>query len=85
MFIVGKLPNNNYGKRRKVYRYENMMTPYDKLKSLPHAKNYLKLGVSLEVLDKLPCHISENQAADQLQRARQKLFKTIHGRTLKTV
>ena len=61
-----------------------MMTPYDKLKSLPNAKDYLKPGISFEILDKLAHQISDNQAADQLQKARQKLFKTIHGRTLKT-
>ncbi len=72
------------GKQRKVYRYENMMTPYDKLKSLPNAKDYLKPGLSFEILDKLAYQISDNQAADQLQKARQTLFKTIHGRTLKT-
>lgn len=72
------------GKQRKIYLYENMMTPYDKLKSLPNAKDYLKPGVSFEILDQLAYKISDNQAADQLQKARQKLFKTIHGRTLKT-
>ncbi len=72
------------GKQRKIYRYENMMTPYDKLKSLPRAKDYLKPGVNFEILDRLAHQISDNQAADQLQKARQKLFKTIHGRTLKT-
>jgi transposase InsO family protein len=72
------------GKQRKIYRYENMMTPYDKLKSLPNAKDYLKPGVSFEILYKLAHEISDNQAADQLQKARRKLFKTIHGRTLKT-
>jgi len=72
------------GKQRKIYRYENMMTPYDKLESLPSAKDYLKPGVSFEILYKLAHEISDNQAADQLQKARQKLFKTIHGRTLKT-
>jgi transposase InsO family protein len=72
------------GKQRKIYRYENMMTPYDKLKSLPNAKDYLKPGTSFEILDKLAHQISDNQAADQLQKARQKLFKTINGRTLKT-
>jgi len=72
------------GKQRKIYRYENMMTPYDKLKSLPNAKDYLKPGVSFEILDKLAHQISDNQAADQLQKARRKLFKTIHGRTLNT-
>jgi len=72
------------GKQRKIYRYENMMTPYDKLKSLPNAKNYLKPSTSFEILDKLAHQISDNQAADQLQKARQILFKTINGRTLKT-
>jgi len=75
---------DNKGKQRKLYRYENMMTPYDKLKSLPSASAYLKPGVSFEILDKLAHQISDNQAADQLQKARQKLFKTIHGQTLKT-
>jgi transposase InsO family protein len=72
------------GKQRKIYRYETMMTPYDKLKSLPNAKDYLKPGVSFEILDNVAHQISDNQAADQLQKARQTLFKTIHGRTLKT-
>ena len=34
------------GKQRKQYRYENMMTPYDKLKSLPNSEKYLKPGLS---------------------------------------
>ena len=72
------------GKQRKVYRYENMMTPYDKLKSLPNAKDYLKPGVSFEILDKVAHQMSDNKAADQLQKARRRLFKTIHGQTLKT-
>ena len=72
------------GKERKIYRYENMLTPYDKLKSLPNANDYLKPGLSFEILDKLAQQISDNQAADQLQKARRKLFKTINERTLKT-
>jgi transposase InsO family protein len=72
------------GKQRKIYRYENMMTPYDKLESLPESKDYLKPGISFEILDRHAHQISDNQAADQLQKARQKLFKTIHGQTLKT-
>jgi len=71
------------GKERKVYRYENMMTPYDKLKSLPDAKEYLKPGVTFEILDAVAHQINDNQAADQLQKARQKLFKIIHGQTLR--
>ena len=72
------------GKQRKIYRYENIMTPYDKLKSLSCTSDYLKPGVSFEILDKLAHQISDSQAADQLQKARQKLFKNIHGRTLNT-
>ena len=68
----------------KVYRYETMMTPYDKLKSLPKARDHLKPGLSFEILDTLAHQISDNQAADRLQKARQTLFKTIHGRTSKT-
>jgi len=71
------------GKERKIYRYENMMTPYEKLKSLPHAEDYLKPGASFDTLDRAAHEISDNQAADQLQKARQELFRTIHGRTSK--
>lgn len=72
------------GKERKVYRYGNLMTPYDKLRSLPGAKDCLKPGVTLETLDAVAVQINDNQAADQLQKARQKLFKIIHGRILRT-
>jgi hypothetical protein len=61
-----------------------MMTPYDKFKSLSNAKDYLKPGISFEILDTLAYQISDNQAADQLQKARRKLLKTIHGQSLKT-
>jgi len=44
----------------------------------------LKPGLSFKILDQLAHQISDNQAADQLQKARQTLFKTIHGRTQKT-
>jgi transposase InsO family protein len=70
------------GKERKIYRFENLMTPYEKLKSLPRAKQYLKPGVSFATLNRIAAETSDNQAADQLQKARQKLFKTIHGRDL---
>ncbi len=75
---------NVKGRQRKIYRYDNMMTPYDKLKSLPDAKDYLKPGVSFKILDKLTHQISDNQTVDQLSTAHQKLFKTINEQTLKT-
>ena len=75
---------DNKGKERKTYHYKNMMTPYDKLKSLPNAKQYLKLNMSFEILDAVAHQISDNQAADNLQKARHKLFKTINEQNLKT-
>lgn len=68
------------GKQRKRYRYEAMMTPYEKLKSLPDAKTYLKPKLTFEILDRIALKESDNQAADNLQTARRQLFKTIHER-----
>jgi hypothetical protein len=72
------------GKQRKRYLYDNMMTPYDKLKSIPDADGYLKPGVSFEILDKVATEISDNRAAELLNSAKQKLFKTIYGQKLNT-
>lgn len=57
-----------------------MMTPYDKLKSLPNAESYLKEGVSFNEMDKTAYAITDNQSADRLQKARRLLFKTIDER-----
>ncbi len=72
------------GKQRKRYRYETMMTPYDKLKSLPAAQTYLKPGITFAILDALADALSDNQAADRLQKARQKLFQTLREPGLKS-
>ena len=72
------------GKIRKVYPYENMQTPYDKLKSITGAEKYLKVDVTFEILDAIAHEMSDNKAADQLKKARQKLFNTITGQNLKT-
>ena len=65
------------GKEKKIYPYENMMTPYEKLKSLPDSSSYLRSGVSFEKLDKLMLSQSDNEAADKLNLERIKLFKLI--------
>jgi len=70
------------GKQRKKYPYKNMMTPYDKLKSLTDAEKYLKEGVSFEIMDKIALAITDNQSADKLQQARRLLFKTIDERDI---
>lgn len=70
------------GRQRKRYRYERMMTPYEKLKSLPNAEQWLKPGVSFQSLDDIAYAISDNEAAKRLQVARQKLFELIDERLL---
>lgn len=65
------------GKERKKYRYEHMMTPFDKLKSLPDATRYLKPGITFEQLDAVASRMSDNEAAAALNKARQALFQSI--------
>jgi transposase InsO family protein len=65
------------GKEKKQYKYENLMTPYEKLKSLPDAKQYLKKGVSFERLDEYVAGMSDNEAARRLTEAKEKLFEEI--------
>lgn len=68
------------GKERKCYPYANMMTPFEKLKSLPSAESYLKEGVTFKELDDIAHSISDNEAAKKLNQARDKLFQVIFER-----
>jgi transposase InsO family protein len=65
------------GKERKRYRYEDMKTPYEKLKSVPEASQYLKLGITVEQLDAIASRMSDNEAALALNHARRQLFQAI--------
>jgi transposase InsO family protein len=69
------------GRQRKRYPYKLMMTPYEKLKSLPDAAQFLKPGITFANLDALAASISDNEAAQRLNEARAKLFKTIFNRS----
>jgi hypothetical protein len=66
------------GKIRKRYQYQDMMTPYEKFRSLPEAENYLKSGASLEKLGALAAKCSDNDAAQHLNEARATLFQLIN-------
>jgi transposase InsO family protein len=68
---------NAKGKQQKTYPYRNMMTPFERLKSLPDVEQYLKPEITLEVLDEYALRMSDNEAADCLQKARQQLFGLI--------
>ena len=63
------------GKRTKRYPYRLLMTPYDRLRSLPDASQYLKPGVTFEQLDDIAMQHSDNEAARMLNEARDKLFE----------
>ncbi len=51
-----------------------MMTPYDKLKSLPNSEKYLKTGLSFAILDLVAMEMTDNQAAKILKTEKLKLF-----------
>lgn len=66
------------GKRKKRYPYANLITPYDKLKSLPQANQYLKPGITFNKLDDIAMQHSDNEAARLLNEARTTLFRSIN-------
>jgi hypothetical protein len=66
------------GRLRKRYRYQDMMTPYDKLKSLPEAHTHLKPGIRFEDLDAIAFQCSDNEAAFHLKQAKVALFQLIN-------
>lgn len=68
------------GKQRKKYRYEDMMTPYEKFRSLPRASQYLKPGITFKKLDAFASEMTDNEAVEQLNLTRDNLFKQLHER-----
>jgi hypothetical protein len=71
------------GRQKKRYRIKDMMTPYDKLKSLPNAESYLKPNITFKWLDALANRRSDLDAWKHLRNARKTLFKTINGQSRK--
>ena len=67
------------GKVRRTYRQQDVLTPLEKLESLPDAASFLRQGASFDDLDRAAAEQSGLQAAKTLQRARDELFRKIHG------
>ena len=61
------------GKERK--KYDVYMTPYDKFKSLSQCEQYLKPGITLELLDSIAYNKSDNEFAREMKKAKEELFK----------
>ena len=65
------------GRVRRRYPHSNVMTPYEKLKSLPDAAACLKPGTSFDQLDTIAAAMTDNDAAHALNQARDRLFASI--------
>lgn len=73
------------GKKKITYPPENYMTPYEKLKSLPNWQQYLRPGVTEEMLEAQANAKSPNQAGKEMQEAKRELEKIIHTRIPKNM
>ena len=62
------------GKQKKVYRQENYMPPYQKLKTLENWTQYLAPGRTQQELDDISLVCSDTEFAELMQRARKELF-----------
>lgn len=75
-----KIEIDKRGKERKTYPKENYMTPYEKLKSLKNAEQYLKPEIAFNELDKIAFEMSSTDYAKKMQNAKQILFKNLWNR-----
>jgi len=65
------------GKIKKKYRCQDYQTPYEKLRSIPDVQKYLKEGITLEMLDEIARRNTDNEMAEKVQLARDRLFDKI--------
>jgi transposase InsO family protein len=69
------------GKVKKSYPQRLVMTPLEKLASLPDLDTFLKPGITLAQLQAEATRLTDNDAAQQLNEARRRLFQSIHHRS----
>jgi len=72
-----KIVTDQKGKERRTYPIKLMMTPYEKLKSLPEGKYTLKPGINFKALDAEALKMSDNDAKDRLNIAYAELTSRI--------
>jgi hypothetical protein len=63
------------GKQKKIYN--KYLTPFEALKKLPNAENYLKPGVTFIQLEKIAMLYSDNEYANIMDKEKTKLFDKI--------
>ena len=69
------------GKIRKTYPHDQIMTPWERLKTTLAYENYLKPGITTESLEHTADAMSDNEAASKVQQARKRLFQSINRRS----
>jgi len=69
------LKTDKKGKQKKVYNL--YQTPYESLKKITGAGQFLKPGISFEKLDKIAEEYSDNEFAEIMEKEKQKLFEQI--------
>lgn len=68
------------GKAKKTYPYKEVMTPYQRLRSLPQAEKHLVKGMTFARLDAMAHEMSDNESAERMVKARSDLFQLIASR-----
>ena len=63
------------GKRRRRYKTEDYRTPFEKLKSLERAEQYLRPGLSLAELEREALAMSDTECARKMNAAKSRLLR----------
>lgn len=63
------------GKRQRRYKPGDYATPYEKLKSLPNAEQYLKANLAFAQLDQTASRVSDTECAERMGAAKSKLLR----------
>jgi hypothetical protein len=69
---------NAKGKEKRVYRW--YATPWEILRQLPDLARHLKQGVTIQMLEQKSRVKTDLRAADDIQKAKQKLFTATQQR-----
>lgn len=59
-----------------IKKYKTYLVPYEKLKSIAKAEEYLRDGITFEMLEKIATEKSDNEYAVLMQKEKLKLFKS---------
>lgn len=80
LFATERPDPDKPGRIKRVYRPRDVMTPLDKLASLPEVHKHLREGITLEHLYALARALSDIEAAEELHEARAALFRRVPAR-----